>query len=278
MISIIIPTLNEEKWLPLLLQDIKKQTFKDHEVIVADADSTDKTREIALSCGCKVIDGGLPAKGRNEGAKVAKGDIFVFMDADIRVKKDFLEKAYEEFQKRYIEIATCDYIPDTNEKDIKFLYNLYNEYTRTMQYFIPYSMGMFIIMTKRLFFRLNGFNESIKFGEDWDIANRAGKISKFRMLNSVHIVFSTRRIQKEGKFNYVAKTIKSNLYQLFVGNINKEGIVRYEFGHYGNGLDYKNKKKDINKRLRKLRKDLVIFKRKLDFNGERLSKKTKRRF
>src|SRR5437870_493328 len=82
-ISIIIPSLNEEQSLPLLLQSIKKQTIQPKEIIVADAFSTDKTRSIAKKFNCTVINGGLPGKGRNAGAKVATQDILLFLDADV---------------------------------------------------------------------------------------------------------------------------------------------------------------------------------------------------
>lgn len=79
MLSIIIPTLNEEKYLPLLLEAIRKQDFDgDLETIIADAGSEDQTLEIAKTFGCRVAPGGLPAKGRNEGAKIAQGDTFLF--------------------------------------------------------------------------------------------------------------------------------------------------------------------------------------------------------
>jgi glycosyltransferase involved in cell wall biosynthesis len=77
-ISIIIPTKNEETCLPKLLDSIKSQDFPDYEIIIADANSTDKTREIAKSYGCIVVDGGLPAVGRNRGAEVANGEILLF--------------------------------------------------------------------------------------------------------------------------------------------------------------------------------------------------------
>lgn len=57
-LSIIIPTYNEEEYLPKLLEGIKSQDFEDYEIIVADANSTDKTREIAEVYGCKIVDGG----------------------------------------------------------------------------------------------------------------------------------------------------------------------------------------------------------------------------
>ena len=88
LISIIIPTKNEEKYLPQLLESIKKQTVQPYEIIVADAGSTDRTVEIAKKYGAKVVKGGLAAEGRNNGASIAKGDILVFIDADAILPTD----------------------------------------------------------------------------------------------------------------------------------------------------------------------------------------------
>ena len=93
MISIIIPAYNEEKYLPKLLECIKKQTYKGYEIIVADAGSKDRTGQIAKKYGCKVVKGGMPAVGRNNGAKVAKGNILLFLDADVQINRDFIKKA-----------------------------------------------------------------------------------------------------------------------------------------------------------------------------------------
>ena len=54
-ISIIIPTYNEEEYLPKLLESIKSQDFTDYEIIVADAQSDDNTREIAKENGYIII-------------------------------------------------------------------------------------------------------------------------------------------------------------------------------------------------------------------------------
>ena len=89
MISIIIPALNEENYLPKLLKNIKKQELKDYEVIVADTNSKDGTRQTAKKFKCEIVKGGLPPEGRNNGAKKAKGTLLFFIDADSLLSKNF---------------------------------------------------------------------------------------------------------------------------------------------------------------------------------------------
>jgi len=61
MFSVIIPSLNEEKYLGRLLDSIQQQHLKPAEIIIADAHSKDRTREIARKYGCKIVDGeGIP--------------------------------------------------------------------------------------------------------------------------------------------------------------------------------------------------------------------------
>src|SRR3989344_5642131 len=106
-ISIVIPALNEEKCLPILLESIRKQDFRDYEIIVADANSTDRTADIARKYGAKVVAGGMPGPGRNKGARAAKGEFLYFFDSDVRFPKGFLRNTYEEMKKRGINLATC---------------------------------------------------------------------------------------------------------------------------------------------------------------------------
>ena len=91
-ISIIIPTLNEEKYIERCLKSLKNQSFRNFEIIVSDSYSTDDTVKIAKKYGAKVVltKKTGPAAGRNEGARKAKGSILVFLDADTFVTKKFL--------------------------------------------------------------------------------------------------------------------------------------------------------------------------------------------
>ena len=110
-ISVVIPSLNEEKYLPILLESLKNQTFKDYEVIVADAGSKDQTIEIAKTYGAKVVAGGMPGPGRNRGAEAATGEFLFFFDSDVVLPTDFLEKAITEMDDLYIDLATCEFLP-----------------------------------------------------------------------------------------------------------------------------------------------------------------------
>ena len=78
MLSIIIPTYNEEYLLPKLLESIKKQNFTDYEIIVADNNSKDNTVKIARKYKCRIVKGGLPGSGRNRGAENLEENICYF--------------------------------------------------------------------------------------------------------------------------------------------------------------------------------------------------------
>ena len=125
-ISIIIPTYNEEEYLPKLLESIKSQDFTDYEVIVADAQSNDNTREIAKEYGCIVVEGGLPGPGRNRGAEVAKGEILLFLDSDLKLTEHYLANVIEEFEGENLGIAITQMTPLSEKKRDKYLHDLAN--------------------------------------------------------------------------------------------------------------------------------------------------------
>lgn len=95
--SIIVPAYNMEKYIKRTLDSIKKQSFKDYEVIVIDDGSEDKTVEVAKKANVKVIEhkhAGLSVV-RNAAIKEAKGDYIVMLDSDDWWDKDLLKKLDE---------------------------------------------------------------------------------------------------------------------------------------------------------------------------------------
>ena len=231
MLSIIIPTYNEEKRLPGLLKSIKKQKLKDYEVIVADNYSKDKTQQIAKKYGCMIVKGGnSPAKGRNLGAKPAKGDIFLFFDADVVLPEDMLSKSIEEFEKRNLDIATFFFRIKGSKFVDKILFLLGNIGLFFMQYMNPHAPGPFIICKKEIFEKIKGFDEKLKLAEDHDFVKRGSKVGKFRVLyKTLH--FSMRRFEKEGRFKVLVKYAKCEIYRMTKGEI-KTDLFNYEFGKF----------------------------------------------
>ncbi len=230
MLSIIIPTLNEEKYLPLLIKSIKKQNLADYEIIVADAGSEDKTTEIAKNYGCKVTIGGLPAKGRNNGAKIAQGDPFLFIDADIILPEKFLEKILDEFQKNNLEIATCLLKPKDGSKFLEFIFNFfYNWPILVLEKILPHASHL--ILVKKEIHNKRGFDEEIKLGEDHIYAREKAKIGKFGILKSDKVLIFPRRFKKEGLVRTYLKYILAEFHLVFLGPI-KSDVFKYRFNRY----------------------------------------------
>ena len=94
LVSIIIPTLNEERSLPTALDSISSQTLRDYEVIVVDSGSVDRTGRLAHDFGAVMIDyPGKPMGARYEGLKHSRGSFIFHMDADQVLRPDTLERA-----------------------------------------------------------------------------------------------------------------------------------------------------------------------------------------
>lgn len=229
-LSIVIPTMNEEGYLPKLLESIKNQTFKDYEVIVADNNSKDNTIRIAKKYRCRITKGGLPSTGRNNGARIAKGDYILFLDADVILPRNFLKKAINEFERRYLEAATCEFIPLSDKKIDKVLHDVSVKFLKTMQYLKPFGPGFCLLVTKRIHNRINGFDESISFCEDHDYVSRISKLAKFRFLNDAKIFVSIRRLEKEGRKKLALKYTKAAVYQL-ADRKERMKRIEYAFGH-----------------------------------------------
>ena len=106
-ISILIPARNEEKNLGRLLQSLKNQPLKAHEIIVVDDHSEDSTAEIGRKSGCIVLSSKDLPEGWTgkpwacwQGAHQATGDIRVFLDADTFLESDGLSRMLCTFLER----------------------------------------------------------------------------------------------------------------------------------------------------------------------------------
>lgn len=235
MLSIVIPTKNEEKYLPTLLGSIKRQSFADYEVIVADNGSHDRTPEIAREFGARLVPGGLPGPGRNRGAAVASGEIILFLDADTELlDPDFLKDSLAEFARRQLSMGVPIAVTEGNFLD-RLFFRYWNYFVASSQYVKPLAGGWCIFVRRALHRKLGGFNEKLMLGEDSDYAQRGVKLGKFRFMLDTKVQVSSRRLKKEGYLKVALQDIGHGFYLLTHGKMDEKNLVKYEFDIYEDG-------------------------------------------
>ena len=267
MISIIIPTFNEEAYLPRLLASIEAQDYRDREVIVADNASRDRTRGIARSRGARVVAGGMPGVGRNRGAETARGEYLLFVDADTVLPEGFLSSIMTRFEKDFVDICVPWIRPvDGTNPIYRTIFQFSNTFFKLMEVIQPQGLGVCILTTRRLHNRIGGFSEKVRVSEDFDYINRASLVGRFRVYSHVYVYHSVRRYQAEGVGNLVQKQFKSGFIYLFTGKA--YDTENYQFGTFSpntaESAEVKKLLASIDKQSRRLRTQIE----KLDGNGK----------
>ncbi len=234
LLSIVIPTLNEEKYLPRLLESIRRQNFSDYEIIVSDGGSSDRTKQIALDGACRFVvdnDHHHPSWQRNNGAAVATGDILLFLDADTVLLDNFLSVVTNEFLSRKLSGAGFYIRFNPNKASYNIYSGLYNFFCFYRQYFAPASIGAGILARRDIHESIGGFDPEIYVAEDYDYCYRLSRRGRFRMITSRRLEYSSRRLAKEGGLVVGLKWGCMALYTMFNFRI-KRKIVKYDFGKY----------------------------------------------
>ncbi len=198
-ISVIIPTLEEEEYIEVLLSKLK--TVKPPvEIIVADGGSHDKTVVLAKKFTKEVFQTSKRgiAAGRNYGATKAGGDILLFMDTDVRFQSNLIEKVQEAFKDPTVVGATCNIMPLSCRLIETVFFTVYNQLIRLTARFKPHSRGEFFAVRKTAFESIQGFDENMPCLEDHDLANRIAKLGKFAYISDLTVYESMRRFRKLG--------------------------------------------------------------------------------
>lgn len=209
--SVIIPTLNEEKIIHKLLDQLTNKEFQalfDLEIIISDGGSTDKTLEIVKKYPVKVIENEPGKKqniamGRNAGGFAANGDILIFFNADVVIENPIklFQTIKNEFENSNFVAMTCDVrvIPE-EEKLIDIVFHtIYNRYLEMLNYInIGMGRGECHIIKKEIFHKLNGYDEKLAAGEDFDLFRRACKLGKILWKKNLKVFESPRRYRKMG--------------------------------------------------------------------------------
>ncbi len=255
LFSIVIPTLNEEYYLPKLLEDIARQkTQSVFEVIVVDASSVDKTVAVAKSyknkIDIKIIENSKKGVSiqKNLGAKTGSGKYVIFLDADMRIFPNFLNNLQKEVsESKYLVFLPALLPLGGNYTDVALfkLVNLVIEFSQSFGK--PFPTGGVMIFERNFFHHIGGYkdypSENKFFPEDHHIivtAHEAGIKAKY--LKHVRAKFSLRRIEKEGRLQSYRKYLMAALQIVTRGKV--EDQFEYEMGgHLYNGDDRKKMEK-----------------------------------
>lgn len=219
-LSIIIPALNEERCLPLLLEDLARQTFRDFEVILVDGKSEDNTVAKARSFAQRfrqftvlTSDKRNVSFQRNLGSRNAQADWLVFMDADNRLPAYFLQGIKYRLDSLNPDILTSWISTDTDnkkEQTVATAINLFIEIQKNTNQ--PYTMESMLCFKKTAFFRLNGFDPALPWGEGNDLLRRAKRKNlRYEVVHEPRYTYSLRRLRKQGTLKSIRNAAEIEL-------------------------------------------------------------------
>ncbi len=201
MISVIIPTYNEEAHIKATIQKLLRQDEKNliKEIIISDGGSTDSTIEASRQSETIVIK--CEQKGRaaqmNKGAAIANGQILYFLHADSSPPEKFTEHILEAHRKGAV--SGC----------FRLAFDYNHWFLKANAWFTKFDVNAVrfgdqsLFVTKEVFEKAGGFKESLLMMEDQEIIHRIKKHGKFKVMND-HVITSARKYLDNGIYRMQA--------------------------------------------------------------------------
>lgn len=262
--SVIIPTLNEEKFLPKLLTSLAGQTDKNFEVIVVDGASRDKTVAVAKTFAKKLpklqvlvsAKASLPLQ-RNLGAKAATGEWLVFADADGIFLPYFISRANIFIDENKPKLFTTWFRTDNEDPKDSVMTLFMNVYIEASLIFKrPLAPGPLTIVRRDAYDQVGGYDEEHAFHEDVDFGLRLYKKGiSLQILRETLSVWSLRRFRKQGILKVLNQYIIGVLPVIFL-NKSLKTMPGYIMGGHLYGKKQQSALKKYEKKFRALLKEL----------------------
>jgi glycosyltransferase involved in cell wall biosynthesis len=254
LISVIIPCYNSEKTINRAIDSVINQSYKNLEILVIDDGSTDNTRNIInnyIKNDTRIKyfyldNSGGPSLPSNFGVDKSEGEFVAFLDHDDEWALNKLERQLNLIKSDQIDFVSCfTYFVNTitgfSDRVIIKKYLNYKNIILEKNFILSLSS---ILMKKKVFCDIGGFDERLKGIQDWDLYIRLfvkgyqfGFIDNYLLYNykqenSLSLKFSedkfikeTSIIYKKNEEFYSSKKIKSNY-------LKSLGVTCQSFGHY----------------------------------------------
>jgi glycosyltransferase involved in cell wall biosynthesis len=223
VVSIVIPCLNEAGVVERLLHQLTDTPHEAVEVIAVDNGSSDTTLQILASFRSKgvIVVSDIPegvSKARNAGARVARGEWIVFLDADTLLPPNFTVDLLAVLNHNAkFDLAVLAYKAKTNNIFFKILTTFAQAYQRVLFVLLrrPLTPGSVTVVRRSLHKKVKGYDESIRYNEDFEYAARVFQASpKFKSLRKPYVYFSTRRLERGGWKKVVSTYLRAEYARL----------------------------------------------------------------
>jgi glycosyltransferase involved in cell wall biosynthesis len=198
-VSVIVPTLREAERINSLLIALEAQQYAPLELIVVDGGSEDDTAEIVRRHPKVLLltDGERgTSRQRNAGAKIASGELLIFMDADNIPSPHFVRDVVNSYRRWPFAVA-CPWFVARESWGIRLVYWGFNVLFWLGQTWLRTGSGVCLITPRRVWEQCGGFRDDLHLGEDIDFLRRAARYGWHRHL-WVGLETSGRRFQRDG--------------------------------------------------------------------------------
>ena len=212
-LTIVIPCKNESKTIDSTLSLLNFQDNIDNvKVIISDSSTDETTYQLESRTNdkfdLKIIEGGLPAKARNNGARYVKTPYVLFMDSDMfLLDPTIITTVIKIMLDQDIDLLTTK-IKTTNGK-YNYVFRTFDFIQKISKFISPFCLGGFMLFKTNTFNKLGGFDEEAKVAEDYLLSKQI-KPKRFKIINTT-VFTPPRRFDNKGVMYMLKLIIKSFL-------------------------------------------------------------------
>jgi glycosyltransferase involved in cell wall biosynthesis len=205
LLTIIIPCKNEKDLISFTLGLLNKQiNIQGTRVIICDS-SDDDTRNVILNekydnLNIEIVDGGFPAKARNNGAVLSETKYILFLDADMFLNDtNTIESSLKHITQYSLSLVTAKF---RTKGKYFYVFPVFEFIRDWFSYHSVCAVGGFMLFDREVFLELGGFDPTYLFAEDYALSSKINH-NDFSVINK-KIYTTDRRFRKKGLF-YMTK-------------------------------------------------------------------------
>src|SRR3989344_5552891 len=236
LVSVVIPVFNEQELLANCLGSLRRQTYRQLEIIVIDDGSTDKTLYIAKKFKVKTLKQNHkgPGPARNLGAMQAKGEILVFVDADMTFAKNFIKDLAKPILANETIGTFSKNEMNANKDNIwSQCWNINRGWPqdKLIPRNYPETAPVFRAILKKEFEKVNGFDATGEYTDDWSLSRKLGvkstcvKGAVYYHSNPANIAEVWKQARWIGKNEFISGTFFRKMRSLILYSLPLSAVV-----------------------------------------------------